>query len=144
MLLIEGTLPRPERTGIRGHLTPCEAGEHGRRAAAGRLVLPEGCVLLLEDVTERPYRIDRMIATLAVGGHLARAAAVVLGDFTQCDPGTDAVTVDRVLRDGFGALGVPVVRGGPVGHGVRNDPVVLGALARVEATGERGRLLIGV
>jgi ribonuclease BN (tRNA processing enzyme) len=39
MLLIEATLPRPERTGLRGHLTPCEAGEHGRRARAARLVI---------------------------------------------------------------------------------------------------------
>ena len=39
MLLIEATLPRPERTGNRGHLTPHEAGEHGRLAAARRLVL---------------------------------------------------------------------------------------------------------
>jgi ribonuclease BN (tRNA processing enzyme) len=39
MLLIEATLPRPERTGVRGHLTPREAGEHGRRAGARQLVL---------------------------------------------------------------------------------------------------------
>ena len=39
LLLIEATLPRPEREGPRGHLTPAEAGEHGRRAGAGRLVL---------------------------------------------------------------------------------------------------------
>ena len=39
LLLIEATLPRPERTGMRGHLTPAEAGEHGRRAGARRLVL---------------------------------------------------------------------------------------------------------
>src|ERR671935_55177 len=39
LLLIEATLPRPERTGERGHLTPREAGEHGRAAAAKRLVL---------------------------------------------------------------------------------------------------------
>jgi ribonuclease BN (tRNA processing enzyme) len=39
VLLIEATLPRPERTGLRGHLTPREAGEHGRRAGAHRLVL---------------------------------------------------------------------------------------------------------
>ena len=39
MLLIEATLPRPERTGVRGHLTPREAGEHGRRAGARRVVL---------------------------------------------------------------------------------------------------------
>jgi ribonuclease BN (tRNA processing enzyme) len=39
LLLIEATLPRPEREGMRGHLTPSEAGEHGRRAHAARLVL---------------------------------------------------------------------------------------------------------
>ena len=39
LLLIEGTLPRPERTGIRGHLTPGEAGEHARAAGARRLVV---------------------------------------------------------------------------------------------------------
>jgi ribonuclease BN (tRNA processing enzyme) len=39
LLVIEGTLPRPERTGVRGHLTPGEAGQHGRAAKAKRLVL---------------------------------------------------------------------------------------------------------
>jgi ribonuclease BN (tRNA processing enzyme) len=39
LLLVEATLPRPERSGQRGHLTPREAGEHGKAAAAGRLVL---------------------------------------------------------------------------------------------------------
>ena len=39
LLLVEATLPRPERTGIRGHLTPSEAGEHARRAGAKRVVL---------------------------------------------------------------------------------------------------------
>jgi ribonuclease BN (tRNA processing enzyme) len=39
LLLIEATLPRPERDGVRGHLTPGEAGDHGRRAGARRLVI---------------------------------------------------------------------------------------------------------
>lgn len=39
LLMVEATLPRPERTGVRGHLTPAEAGEHGRRAGARRLVI---------------------------------------------------------------------------------------------------------
>lgn len=39
LLMLESTLPRPERTGMRGHLTPEEAGEHGRRAGAKQLVL---------------------------------------------------------------------------------------------------------
>ncbi len=39
LFLVEATLPRPERTGQRGHLTPGEAGEHGREAGAKRVVL---------------------------------------------------------------------------------------------------------
>jgi ribonuclease BN (tRNA processing enzyme) len=39
MLVVEATLPRPERTGLRGHLTPEEAGEHAQRAGAGRVLL---------------------------------------------------------------------------------------------------------
>ena len=39
LLIIEGTLPRPERTGLRGHLTPEEAGEHAREAGAKRVVI---------------------------------------------------------------------------------------------------------
>ena len=39
LLFVEATLPRPERTGIRGHLTPEEAGDHARRARARRVVL---------------------------------------------------------------------------------------------------------
>jgi muramoyltetrapeptide carboxypeptidase len=112
-------------------------------AAAGRLEVPAGCVLLLEDVTERPYRLDRMLATLAAGGHLGRVGAVVLGDFTQCDPGPDGVTVDQVLREALGRLGVPVVRGVPVGHELRNDPVTLGGMARVAARGREGVLRLG-
>ncbi len=39
LLLIEATLPRPERSGMRGHLTPEEAGEHARAAGVGHVVL---------------------------------------------------------------------------------------------------------
>ena len=39
LLIIEATLPRPERTGVRGHLTPEEAGEHAKRAGAKRVVI---------------------------------------------------------------------------------------------------------
>lgn len=112
-----------------GNLTVLHAS-----AAAGRLHIPEGSVLFLEDVTERPYRIDRALATLAVGGHLARASAVVLGDFTDCNPGPDRVTIEAVLAERLGRLGVPVVGGLPVGHGIRNEPIILGGRARVDAS----------
>ena len=42
-------------------------------AAGNRLAVPEGAILAFEDVTERPYRLDRMLTSLRLGGHLARA-----------------------------------------------------------------------
>jgi muramoyltetrapeptide carboxypeptidase len=107
-------------------------------AAGGRLVVPAGAMLVLEDVTERPYRIDRMLTALRLGGHLARAGAIVFGGFTQCDPGPDGVTVDDVLRDRTRDLGVPVVRGAPFGHGAPNHAFVMGLRARLDGTSLRG------
>jgi muramoyltetrapeptide carboxypeptidase len=113
-------------------------------AAAGRLSVPDGAVVFLEDVTERPYRIDRMLTTLLVGGHFARARAFVLGDFADCAPGPDGTTAAVVLAELLAPLGVPVAAGLPSGHGRRNDPLVLGARARVvaDAAGE-ATLVVG-
>ncbi len=110
-------------------------------AAAGRMELPDNCILLLEDVTERPYRVDRALTTLLVGGHLRRVAGVLLGDFTDCGPGADGVRVEEVLGERLGALGVPVLLGAPVGHGARNKPVVLGQRWTLDA--ERGEAFSG-
>ena len=103
-------------------------------AAGGRLVVPHGALLVIEDVTERPYRIDRMLTALALGGHLQRAGAIVFGDFTECDPLPDGVTVREVLADRTRALGVPVVAGAPFGHGAPNHAFVLGARAELRDT----------
>jgi muramoyltetrapeptide carboxypeptidase len=101
-------------------------------AAAGRLVVPPGALLVIEDVTERPYRIDRMLTSLLLGGHLARAAGIVFGGFTQCEPGADAVQVETVLSDRTAQLGIPVVSGAPFGHGAPNHAFVLGARATLD------------
>ncbi len=105
-------------------------------AAASRLEIPNGAIVVLEDVTERPYRIDRMLTSLLLGGHLARASAIVFGGFTQCDPGPDGVTVEDVLRDRTSALGIPVVTNAPFGHGAPNHSFPLGREATL-----RGRTL---
>ena len=106
-------------------------------AAAGALPSLEGAIVVLEDVTERPYRVDRMLTSLAP--HLARARAVVFGSFTQCEPGADGVTVEEVLARFARGARVPVLAGAPFGHGEVNDAFVLGAPARVEGD----RLVIG-
>jgi muramoyltetrapeptide carboxypeptidase len=102
-------------------------------AAGGRFAIPDGSVLALEDVTERPYRIDRMLTSLRLSGVLARVSAIVLGDFDKCDPGPDGVLLGDVLAEGTAGLGVPVLAGAPFGHAARNDAFVLGAPVTVTA-----------
>lgn len=105
-------------------------------AAAQRLVLPEGGVLLLEDVAERPYRLDRMLTTLVVGGHLDAISAVVVGELDRCGPGADGVEALDAIHSSVARLGVPVVADLPIGHGLRNEAVMLGADAVVTAADE--------
>jgi muramoyltetrapeptide carboxypeptidase len=107
-------------------------------AAASRLRIPKGAVLLLEDVGERPYRVDRMLTNLITGGHLENASGVVVGSFTDCGAGSDGRAVENVLRERLRSLGVPVVANLPVGHAARNDALVLGR--RAEVNGDRGVL----
>jgi muramoyltetrapeptide carboxypeptidase len=103
-------------------------------AAAGRLRVPAGAILFLEDVGERPYRVDRMLTTLVVGGHFDGVRGIVIGEFTDCYPGADRVTAQDVLRDVFLPLGLPTIAGFPMGHGSNNDPLPLGIPARIEAS----------
>jgi muramoyltetrapeptide carboxypeptidase len=77
-----------------------------------------GAVLLLEDVDEPPYKVDRMLTQLRRAGALVGLAGVALGQFT---PDHDATK--RVLVELLGDLGVPVLGGLPVGHG--RDPLTV-------------------
>jgi muramoyltetrapeptide carboxypeptidase len=112
-------------------------------AAAGKLRLPPDSVLFFEDVTERPYRIDRMLATLASGGHFDRVRAVLLGTFTGCGPGPDRVRVEQVVGEFVRDRRLPTLSSGRFGHGRHNDALVLGSHARIDAQGSTGRLLVG-
>jgi muramoyltetrapeptide carboxypeptidase len=103
-------------------------------AAAGRLRLPSRAVLLLEDIGERPYRVDRMLTNLIDGGHLRSVAAAIVGDFTACPAGADGRGVEEVVAERLRTLGIPIVAGMPIGHGERNDTVTLGATVEVVAT----------
>jgi len=77
---------------------------------------PEGCVLFLEEVSERPYRIDRMMTQLALSGLLARARALVFGEMRGCDePGGNVSALDAIRRTTREFPG-PVVVGFPSGH----------------------------
>lgn len=93
-----------------------------------------GSVLVLEDVGEEPYRVDRMLTQWRTSGVLRGIAGVGLGRFRWKEddilPGD--LSMEEVFRDRFGDLGVPVVGRLPVGHGQPNWALPLGRIARLD------------
>jgi muramoyltetrapeptide carboxypeptidase len=79
---------------------------------------PARSVLFIEDVNERPYRLDRMLTQLRLAGILARASALVFGEMRACDePGGGPTARDAVRRVTQGFAG-PIIFGFPSGHTV--------------------------
>lgn len=99
----------------------------------GTPFLPDlgGAILLVEDVGEKPYRLDRYLTQLRLAGRLDGLAGVAIGQLPGCDDaaGTGLETLREMVR----ALGVPAIEGVPVGHEDRNFAVPLGARATLVA-----------
>ncbi len=100
-----------------------------------------GAVLFLEEIGERPYRVDRALTTLRQAGWLSDLKGVALGRFTDCGTGKDGVSVEDVLRERLGDLGVPIVSGVPAGHVADNVELPFGAPVVVDA--DEGVLTFG-
>lgn len=103
---------------------------------------PEGYLLFLEDVAERPYRLDRMLTQLRLAGVLAGAAGIVLSEFVGCDEPTGELTARGVLAELLKEFSGPVVFGFPSGH--TTGPAItlpFGVRARLVASG-KPRLVI--
>lgn len=97
---------------------------------------PQGHVLFLEDVGERPYRLDRMLTQLRLAGVLANASAVVLGDFKDCDEPKGEPSARAVLSDLLKDFNGPVIYGFPSGHTTGALVTLpLGVRARVVTSG---------
>ncbi len=90
-----------------------------------------GAVLLIEDVGERPYRLDRMWMHLQLAGLFDGVKGIVFGEFTGCDE-KDHTSAD-VLDELALTLGIPCAAGFRIGHGEVNQPVMLGAPVRLDA-----------
>lgn len=103
---------------------------------------PQGHVLFLDEVNERPYRLDRMVTQLRQAGVLARAAAVVVGELPGCDEPSGTPTARSVVADLFGDFPGPVLIGFPSGHTAGPAMTLpLGVSCRVVAD-RRPRLVI--
>jgi muramoyltetrapeptide carboxypeptidase len=95
----------------------------------------DGAMLVLEDVNEDLYRIDRMLAHLRAVGALAGLRGVLIGRFTGLKRHMDdgSLGVDQVLTHYLGPLGIPVLNGLPIGHIDDQWTIPLGVRARVDA-----------
>ena len=85
-----------------------------------------GKLLFLEDVGEKPYRIERLLTQLKMAGKLDQVAGVLFGDFTDCaaDGPRD---IEQIVRDLFREASYPVVMGMRAGHGQENLALPFGA-----------------
>jgi muramoyltetrapeptide carboxypeptidase len=103
---------------------------------------PSGYVLFLDEIGERPYRLDRQVTQLKQTGLLAHAAAVVIGELPKCDEPGGEPTARAVMADLFSDFPGPVLIGFPSGHTVSPAMTLpFGVTARV-VSGPRPRLVI--
>lgn len=94
-----------------------------------------GKILLIEDVGEAPYRIDRMLTQLRLAGKLDAAAGFIFAEWVDCEPepGRASLSLKQVLTDIVAPLGKPIVTGLAAGHGPGRLTLPLGANVRIEA-----------
>lgn len=111
-------------------------------ALAGSSYLPafDGKILFLEDVSEAPYRIDRMMSTLKLMGALDRIAGLVWGECSDCNPGGGygSLTIEQILDHYLKPLKIPAYRGAMIGH-IR-EQFILPVGGEVELEADAGTL----
>jgi muramoyltetrapeptide carboxypeptidase len=135
-------------------MTPLRGGTARGRLAGGNLALVaalagtpyapdlDGAILLLEDVNEAVYRLDRMLTQLWLSGALRSIAGLAFGSFTEIpdDPANAQRPIERVLEEFAARCGVPCVRDFPIGHIDDQHMYPLGATASLSA--DEGVLVI--
>jgi muramoyltetrapeptide carboxypeptidase len=139
--LLEREAPAAELTGAETYVDGIAEGPlaGGNLAVLTRLLgtpylAPlEGSILLLEDVGERPYQLDRMWTHLELAGVFRQVRGIVLGEFTGCEERDATFSSAEVLRELAAATGLPCAAGFPIGHGAQNQPVPLGVRVRLDA-----------
>ncbi len=96
---------------------------------------PRGKILMLEEISEVPYRIDRMLNQMRLSGYLHSVKGVILGGFKDCEelnPNSNSLTLDQVLFDYFGGdFPAPVLFNFSHGHLKNNLTVPLGIKVKI-------------
>jgi muramoyltetrapeptide carboxypeptidase len=147
--LVRAVTARVDSCGVAAGARTLRGGRASGRLVGGNLALLaalagtpyapsyDGAILVVEDVGEPTYRVDRMLRQLLLGGALARVAGIAFGHFTECAAAADsdaaARGLDAVLRETADLAGVPAVAGVPLGHIADQWTIPLGARAELDA-----------
>jgi len=97
----------------------------------------KGKIVLIEEVGEAPYRIDRMLTQLRLAGKIEAAAGLIFAEWTQCDspdPARPSLTLRQVLADIIEPLQIPTIYGLAAGHGPGRITLPLGTLVSLDAS----------
>lgn len=91
-------------------------------------------LVFLEDIGEKPYRVDRMLTQLLLAGKLHKAKGILLGVFNGCEKkeGDASLTLKETLQDRLGSLGIPVMYGSSFGHIGNQYTLPIGVKARMD------------
>lgn len=102
-----------------------------------------GKLVCLEDVGEKPYRIDRMLTQLLQSAHLDKAAGIILGQFKNCETNDPefSLTLLECLTDRLAPLGIPVLYGMSFGHIDHNFTIPIGVKASMDTAAQSLTLL---
>lgn len=107
----------------------------------------DGAILVLEDVNEAPYRVERMLLTLRLSGDLQRCAGIAFGAFTKSGETDDKTlggtrSIEDVLQEAASAAGVPAIAGIPMGHIDNQWSLPLGWEAELDAGEKRLTVMV--
>ncbi len=91
-------------------------------------MIQAGTILVIEDVSEPIYKVERIMYQLLLSGRLERLSALVVGQFTEYHPDRNHATMEEMLAPIISRIGIPVATGAPIGHVDGNRPWVEGAL----------------
>ncbi|HEU5059989.1 MAG TPA: LD-carboxypeptidase [Kofleriaceae bacterium] len=136
--LLEGRAEGPLATGLEPVGAPARGRVEGPIIGGNLILLGHlvrtaafpslaGALLLIEEVDEKPYSIDRCLTSIELCGALDRVAGALVGDFTACvDPKYPAPDAHQVADERLRAFALAGLRGAPIGHGARNRAVPFG------------------
>ena len=107
-------------------------------------IQPDGCILFIEDIGEKPFRIDRMLMQLRIAGKLEKVRGFVFGEMLDClPPKGEIYTLQQVILRVLASYDVPIVYGFKSGHVTSgNITLPIGVQAELSVEGATASLRI--